>query len=89
MNTQLSLDTSVVTDADFLEAHNYFNAIDSAELIDDLGIVYFLRDVVPLMNNPMQQHMTTQLLLLAEKYEHVLLKTHRADEVLYEVNRNV
>jgi hypothetical protein len=69
------------------EAHRHFVMCDSARLVDNFGVLSFLRHVTPLMNNPQEQHVLTQLLLIAEKYEHVLLKMTPADRVLYEVNK--
>jgi hypothetical protein len=92
MNTNLELlsDNYIdATDIDFSEAGHFYTILDSALLIDDMGVVPFLRDVTRHMMNPMEQHVLTQLLLIAEKYEHVLLKMRRADEVLYEVNKDV
>lgn len=73
---------------DFREASEYYTLLDASHLIDDMGVLPFLRETVRTMNNPTEQHVLTQLLLIAEKYEHVMLKMKRADEVLYEVYRD-
>jgi hypothetical protein len=77
-----SIDNYLVSDADLAEAGHFYTILDTSHLIDDMGVVPFLRDVTRYMNNPMEQHVLTQLLRIAEKYEHVLLKMDNADEVL-------
>jgi hypothetical protein len=72
---------------DYYEAHKHYTMCDAAHVIDQFGVIDFLRGVTPLMKHPQEQHVLTQLLLIAEKYEHVLLKMDRADRVLYEVKR--
>lgn len=82
-----SLETQNPSDYDYNEAHRHYTMCDASNVIDYYGVLEFLRGVTPLMKNPQEQHILTQLLLIAEKYEHVLLKMDRADKVLYEVNR--
>jgi hypothetical protein len=94
MNTNLELLSSEenyidATDIDFSEAGHFYTVLDSALLIDEMGVVPFLRDVTRHMMNPIEQHVLTQLLLIAEKHERVLYSMRRADEVLYEVNKDV
>ena len=67
---------------DYYEAHKHYTLCDASHVLDQFGVIEFLRGVTPLMKNPREQHVLTQLLLVAEKYEHVLLKMERADEVL-------
>jgi hypothetical protein len=83
-----SLEQQDFDDYDYYEAHKHYTLCDAAHVLDQYGVVEFLRGVSPLMKHPREQHVLTQLLLLAEKYEHVLLKMDRADRVLYEVNRD-
>lgn len=77
------------TAIDFAEAGHFYTVLDAALLIDEMGVVPFLEQVTKSMNNPQAQHEATQLLLIAKKFEHVLLRMRRADEVLYEVNKDV
>lgn len=77
------------TDIDFSEAGHYYTVLDAALLMDEMGVVKFLREITRYMNNPMEQHVATQLYRIAEKHERVLLKMTPADQVLYEVNKNV
>jgi hypothetical protein len=90
MNNCLDLDDNYIdaTDIDFSEAGHFYTILDAALLIDEMGVVAFLRDITRHMNNPMEQHVATQLCRVAEKYEHILLKMRRADEVLYAVNKD-
>ena len=71
----------------YYEAHKHYTMCDAAHVLDQYGVIEFLRGVTPLMKHPREQHVLTQLQLIAEKYEHVLLKMEPADKVLYEVNR--
>lgn len=73
---------------DYEDAHKHYTLCDVSHVIDDYGVMEFLRGITPLLNSPREQHVMAQLLQIAEKYEHVLLKMERADTVLYEVNRN-
>jgi hypothetical protein len=77
------------TDIDFAEAGHFYTVLDAALLIDEMGVVPFLEQVTKSMNNPMEQHVATQLLRIAMKHERVLLKMTPADHVLYEVNKDV
>jgi len=77
-----SLEQQNPSDYDYEEAHRHYTMCDSAGVVDYYGAVEFLRGVTPLMKNPQEQHVLTQLLLIAEKYEDILLKPQRADEVL-------
>lgn len=81
MNT-LEYSEEYISNEDLAEAGHYYTILDTSHLIDDMGVLPFLREVTRTMNNPMEQHVLTQLLLIAEKYENVLLKMPRADEVL-------
>ena len=74
------IDTS---DVDYVEAGHYFTLLDASHLIDNMGVVPFLREATRLMNSPQEQHVLTQLLRIAETHERVLLKMERADEVLH------
>jgi len=89
MNNSLdfSLEQQDFNDYDYYEAHKHYTLCDAAHVLDQYGVLEFLRGVTPLMKHPREQHILTQLQLIAEKYEHVLLKMERADKVLYEVNR--
>lgn len=73
---------------DYVEAGHYFTILDASHLMDNMGTVEFLREVARTMNNPIEQHIATQLLLIAEKHERVLYAMRRADEVLYAVNKD-
>lgn len=73
---------SIDTQENFTEAQHYFEVFDCAQFIDESGVVVALREIVRYMNNPQEQHVMSQLLRIAEKYEHVLLKMDNADEVL-------
>lgn len=84
-----SLEQQDFSDHDYEEAHRHFTMSSSANIVDYYGVIAFLRGVTPLMNNPQEQHVMTQLLSIAEKYEHVLLKMTPAERVLFEVNRDV
>jgi hypothetical protein len=77
------------TAIDFAEAGHFYTVLDAALLIDEMGVVPFLEQVTKSMNNPMEQHVATQLLRIAMKHERVLLKMTPADHVLYEVNKDV
>lgn len=77
------------TAIDFAEAGHFYTVLDAALLIDDMGVVAFLEQVTKSMNNPMEQHIATQLLRIAQKHERALLKMIPADQLLYEVNKNV
>ena len=76
------------TAIDFAEAGHYYTVLDAALLIDDMGVVKFLEQATKSMNNPMEQHIATQLLRIAVKHERVLLKMTPADHVLYEVSKD-
>lgn len=75
-------------DYNLAEASDYFTILDSSHLIDAMGVLPYLRSVIPTMNNPQEQHVLKQLLAVAEAYEHVLLKMEPADKVL-EVRQHV
>ena len=77
------------TAIDFSEAGHFYTVLDAALLIDDMGVVAFLEQVTKSMNNPMEQHIATQLLRIAIKHERALLRMIPADQLLYEVNKNV
>ena len=84
---QFCLEQQDFDDYDYYEAHKHYTLCDAAHVLDQFGVLEFLRGVTPLMKHPKEQHVLTQLQLIAEKYEHVLLKMERADRVLYEVKR--
>ena len=84
---QFCLEQQDFDDYDYYEAHKHYTLCDAAHVLDQFGVLEFLRGVTPLMKHPREQHVLTQLQLIAEKYEHVLLKMEPADRVLYEVNR--
>ena len=85
---QFCLEQQDFDDYDYYEAHKHYTLCDAAHVLDQFGVLEFLRGVTPLMKHPREQHVLTQLQLIAEKYEHVLLKMEPADRVLYEVNRD-
>lgn len=87
-NFELTSNYIDTSDEDYVEAGHYFTILDASHLMDNMGTLEFLREVVRTMNNPIEQHLATQLLLIAEKHQRVLYSMRRADEVLYAVNKD-
>lgn len=77
MNTQTNISYE-----EYEEMHQRINLFDTAEYLDDVGVVSYLEDAVCFMNNPMQKHLLTQLLLIATKHELLLLQATPADKLL-------
>lgn len=71
-----------LTDVDHAEASLMYALIDSAHVIDELGVSAFLSKVLPIINNPAEQHIARQLLAVLKQHERVFLSMDKAEEVL-------
>ena len=64
------------------EAHQHHTLFDVANLVDEMGVDRFIYDLLPLLNNPREQHILSQLYGVLQHHEPVLLSMNQAHEVL-------
>jgi hypothetical protein len=64
---------------DYAEAAEVYTLMDSAALVNELGAVSFLTKLVPIVDNPAEQHALFQLLRVAEQADNALYRMDKLE----------
>jgi len=54
------------------EAHDYFALVDVASIVDNDGLLLTLESLLPLLNNPAQEHITNKIINLLKENSNAL-----------------